>query len=242
MNRDEAKFILRCHQTNGKAGEDALIAEALDMMKRDPELARWFAEEQAVDSRLARKFGEFPVPPELKAQLLAARKVVAVSFWRRERAWLMAAAAVVILLGIVFLARPRRDGPVVAREQQEEILRLVERRPHIDVKVAGLPEVQTWLRERNWPAELALPDALKQQRYHGCGIVEWRGRRVALICLGVEGKHVDLFVFDQPSSAKTGNQPQFAQVGDTATAAWTRGGQTYLLAGKVDPQILKRSL
>lgn len=244
MTRDEAKFILRAYGVDGQDQDDPQFAEALEMVKHDPELARWFAEEQAVDSRLAHSFGTFPVPPDLKTQLLAARKVVVVPFWQRHPVWLAAAAAIVILLGIVLAPRSRRSGPEVATNYQQELLRLAEQGPHVDMMATSFPAIQTWLRERRMPAELALSERLKGQRYEGCRVLDWQGRRVTMLCLDVEGKHVDVFVFntDRLPAAPAGDQPQFAQIGSMTTAAWTRGGQTYLLAGQVDPQTLKRYL
>lgn len=244
MNRDEAKFLLRSYGLDGQDQNDPQFAEALDMLKRDPELARWFAAEQAVDSRLARSFGAFPVPPDLKSQLLAARKVVVVPFWQRRPVWLAAAATIAILLGVVFALRPPRPGPSLASSPSAELFRLAEQGPHVNMMAASFPEIQQWLRERQQPTELALSERLKGQRYEGCRILDWQGRRVTMLCLDVEGKHVDLFVLDAdllPGLPADGG-PQFARVGDVNTAAWTRGGQTYLLAGQVDPQTLKRYL
>lgn len=244
MTRETAKFILRACRVDGQDQSDPQFAEALDMLKRDPELARWFAEEQAVDTRLARSFGSFPVPPDLKTQLLAARSVIVVPVWQRRPVWLAAAAAIVVLLGIVLLPRALRPGPALASSQPAELLRLAEQGPHVNVMAASFPEIQQWLRARQQPAELALSEQLKGQRYEGCRILEWQGRRVTMMCLGLEGKHVDLFVLDagQLPGLPADGQPQFARVGDVNTAAWTRGGQTYLLAGQVDPQTLKRYL
>ncbi|MFA6543035.1 MAG: hypothetical protein WCS99_01325 [Limisphaerales bacterium] len=244
MTRDVAKFILRAYRVDGQDQSDPQFAEALDMVKRDPELARWFAEEQAMDSRLARSFGTFPVPPDLKTQLLAARKVIVVPVWQRRPVWLAAAAGIAILLGLVFVPRTPRSGPSLALSERSELLRLAGQGPHVNMMAASFPAIQTWLRERQMPAELALSEQLKGQHYKGCRILEWQGRRVTMMCLGLEGRHVDLFVLDAgllPGLPGDG-QPQFARVGDVNTAAWSRGGQTYLLAGQVDPQTLKRYL
>ncbi len=246
MNRDEAKFILRAYGVDGQDQSDPQFAEALEMVKRDPELARWFAEEQAVDSRLARSFGTFPVPPDLKTQLLAVRKVVVVPFWQRHPVWLAVAAAIVILLGIVFISRPWRTGPALAGYQPEEILRLAAQGPHATTMVASLDETRTWLATTGLPANLELSGPLADLRFKGCRTVAWRGRKVAMICIFDGARHLDLFVFNHGSTT-TGlpaGQPEFAQVSGRATATWTRAGHTYLLAAHdaVAPETLKRYL
>lgn len=244
MTRETAKFILRAARVDGQDASDPQFAEAMEMLKCDPELARWFAEEQAVDTRLARSFGMFPVPPDLKAQLLAARSIIVVPVWRRTPVWLAAAAAIAVLLAIVFVPRASRPGSDLAVTAPAELLRLAEQGPHVNMMAASFPEIQRWLRDRQQPAELALSERLKGQRYEGCRILEWQGRRVTMMCLDLEGKHVDLFVLDagQLPGLPADGQPQFARVGNMNTAAWARGGQTYLLAGQVDPQTLKRYL
>ncbi|MBI5801559.1 MAG: DUF3379 family protein [Verrucomicrobia bacterium] len=246
MTRDVAKFILRAYRVDGQDQSDPQVADALEMVKRDPELARWFAEEQALDSRLARSFGAFPVPQDLKTQLLAARQVIVVPFWRRHPVWLAAAAAVVILLGIVFAPSPWRSGPALAEYQPEEILRFAAQGPHATTMVGSLADTRKWLATAGLPANLELSGPLASLRYKGCRTVAWRGRTVAMVCLFDGARHLDLFVFNHGSTTAglPGEQPEFAQVSGLATATWTRAGHTYLLAAHdaVAPEILKRYL
>ena len=242
MNRDEAKFILRSYGLDGQDQRDPQFADTLAMAQRDPELARWFAEEQAVDSRLARSFSTFPVPPDLKSQLLALRKVVVVPFWQRQPVWL-AAAAVAVLLAIVVLPRFRRGDAAIAGNFPEEILRLAGKGPHATAMVANLAETQQWLTANHLPADLLLSESLKGLRFKGCRVVEWQHRRVAMICLFDGAQHLDLFVFEGSAPA-AGEAPRFVRVDGLAAALWTRAGQTYLLAGHgvAEAETLKRYL
>jgi hypothetical protein len=238
MTRETAKFILRAYRLDGQDQSDPQFAEALEMAQRDPELARWFAEEQEVDRRLARSFGSFPTPPDLAAQLLAVQKVVVVPFWQRRPVWLAAAAAIVMLLGLVFVTRGPRPGAALAANAPAELLRLAEQGPHINFMAASFPDLQKWLREQPQPADFTLPERLQTRRFEGCRILDWQGRRVTMLCLDLAGKHVDLFVLDasQLPSLPASGQPQFARVGEISTATWTRDGKTFLLAGKFEPK------
>src|SRR6476646_10606351 len=108
MNRDEAKFILRAYHLGGQDADDPQFREALGMARSDPVLAEWFAREQALDTRLSEKVRAFPVPPDLRGQLLAARKVIPLQVWWRRPAWMVAAAACAVLVAAfaVFVLRP----------------------------------------------------------------------------------------------------------------------------------------
>jgi hypothetical protein len=243
MTRETAQFILRAARVDGEDQSDPQFAEALEMVKRDPELARWFAEEQAVDTRLARSFGSFPVPPDLKGQLLAARSVIVVPVWRRRPLWLAAAAAIALLLGWLVLPRP---VPELAGESfPAEILQLAARGEHVTDSVASLADTRAWLAAQRLPADLPLPDALAGLRFKGCRKLAWRGRPVALICVFDGARHLDLFVLAEPGALPTSPAaPRFAALGQQAVAQWTHSGQTLVLAahGVADPLELKRYL
>ena len=55
MNNEEAKLILQAYRPGGQDANDPRFREALEQARRDPELARWFANEQALDSRISTK-------------------------------------------------------------------------------------------------------------------------------------------------------------------------------------------
>jgi hypothetical protein len=55
MDNEEAKFILRAYRPNGADAGDAKFCAALEQAKRDPELARWFERELALDKTVAGK-------------------------------------------------------------------------------------------------------------------------------------------------------------------------------------------
>jgi thiol-disulfide isomerase/thioredoxin len=74
MNIEEAKLILSAYRPDGQDAGDPQFQEALELMKHDPELDRWFAEAQAWDTRVADKLRQAAsTPPELKSELLAQR-------------------------------------------------------------------------------------------------------------------------------------------------------------------------
>ncbi len=101
MNRAAAKFILGAYRPDGRDACHPQFREALAQVKADPELANWFAAEQAFDAGISAKLRAVSVPPDLRWQLLAGQKFSSrPRGWRRVRA-LGLAAALVVLLAIV---------------------------------------------------------------------------------------------------------------------------------------------
>ena len=71
MNREEAKDILSAYRTSGEDASDPQFQEALILAIQDPEMARWFEQEQAWDLQISKKLRELPVSTDLRDQLLA---------------------------------------------------------------------------------------------------------------------------------------------------------------------------
>ncbi len=70
MNEQEARLILQAYRP-GADPDDPQVADALQEAARNPELARWFAEEQAFDRAIAAHLGNVPAPFGLKTRILA---------------------------------------------------------------------------------------------------------------------------------------------------------------------------
>src|SRR5215468_10613770 len=150
MNRDEAKYILRVYRSSGEDASDPQFQEALELSRQDPELARWFAEEQALDAQIAGKLRSFPVSPEIKNQLLVARKIIRPVPWWKKPAKLTAIAAVVALaaLGTMWVINRERSRSaesdfadfrqVMAKASQDMS-------QHLDVMGLSAEELRQWI-------------------------------------------------------------------------------------------------
>ena len=99
MNNQEAQFILRAYRSGGQDANDPQFQEALAHVKKDPALSNWFAEEMAWDAAISAKVKQSWVPVDLKANILAGRKIVHPQPWWKTKTWLAAAASFLILLG-----------------------------------------------------------------------------------------------------------------------------------------------
>ena len=234
MNNEEAKFLLRAFRLSGQDAQDPQFQEALEQLKRDPELARWFAEERAIDSRVSAKLKAAVRPPaNLKAMLLAQRKIVRPTPWWRQPAWLAtAAAACLALLGIVVVSWLKPQGQSQFAEYRDAIT--ATKIDRLDLMSRDVAEVRRWLAQTNAHGDFVLPAGLDGKPSLGCRLLEWKGQKVSLICFELANKQVaHLLVIDRKTfSDAPADSPQFAQLGELATVSWSRGDKTYLVARK----------
>jgi hypothetical protein len=246
MNRDEAKYILRSYHLNGWDADDPQFQHALEMLRHDPELAEWFAEEQAIDTKLSEKFLAFPVPPDLKSQVLAARKIIPLRVWWRTTRWLSSAAAAFVLVATlaVFLAVSSEKREFV--EFRNYVAETAATLDHLDLHSADLVQIRGWLESHRAPEDFVLPASLNGRPSIGCRVFDWTGGKVSLICFQLENKKVaHLFVVDRSKLTKMapGETPQFqTSVNGMATASWADDSRIYIVAMKRGEQDLKELL
>jgi hypothetical protein len=212
MNHDEAKFILRAYRPGGQDTDDPQFAEALAHVRRDPELARWLAEQTALDAAIGGKLQAIPVPRDLKATILAGGKVVplrAESWWRRSIHPATAAAALAVVfatVGYLALHEPAEPKPDFARFTQDITDYLGKGYgvlpQHVQLASAdhtyfgamsyrmnyrspSLDDIRQWLAQHGGHGDFTSPDGLKKPLNLGCGVMDWWGRRVTLISFQV---------------------------------------------------------
>src|SRR5437879_12806089 len=71
MTTEEAKRILAAYRPGDQDRVESCFAEALQKIEKDPELARWFAQEREFNRAVAAHLGSVPVPFGLKTRILA---------------------------------------------------------------------------------------------------------------------------------------------------------------------------
>jgi hypothetical protein len=246
MNRDEAKYILRSYHLSGRDADDPQFQDALEMLKHDPELRKWFSCEQTVDQKLSDAFRAFPVPPGLKGELLAARKVVPQRAWWQHTAWISTAAASLALLGMlsVFLGRATHKRPFA--EFHSYIVETAGKLDHLDIRTGDLARVREWLRDHRAPDDFVIPGQLNGKSSIGCRVFSWDGQRVSLVCFGIaDNKVAHLFVMDRSALTNwpEGGVPQIeAADSGVATAAWSDSKRVYIVALEKGEEDLRRLL
>jgi hypothetical protein len=246
MNREQAKSILRSYRPGEQETEDAQLRQALELLEHDPELSTWFAEEQAVDARLSKSFQQFPLPPDLKGQLLAARKVVSPPLWWRRPAWISAAAACVALLGALAILFTRSAAHGNFSEFRSFVADTAASLDHLDLETSDYQKIQEWLQGHSAPNTFTIRGKLNAKSSVGCRLFQWNEQKVSLVCFEI-GNHkvAHLFVMDRSalSNSPVAGPPQFSTARNgIGTASWSDGSQVYVLALKDGEQELRQLL
>ncbi len=246
MNTQEAKFILQAYRPNGEDAADPQFAEALQLVKVDPELAKWFTEQLAFDAAASRALKQVKAPAHLRQSILAGRHVIEPEFWwKRPAVWAMAAALLFFLgLGGFWLAT--RESAQFAGFRKEMMVAAdnADMSKHLGLKTNNLAQMEAWLAANGVQTNYVLPAGLRGMPGMGCQVLDWNGGKVSMICFVLDGKnHVDLFIAKKAdfNEAVPGEKPRFVSSGNDMTASWSEAGKVYVLVGhgNVNEKILK---
>lgn len=71
MDKEEARFILRCFRPDGADAENPDFAEALAWAAKDRELGEWLARERSSDAGFAKALAAVSIPSSLREEILA---------------------------------------------------------------------------------------------------------------------------------------------------------------------------
>jgi hypothetical protein len=71
MDKEEARFILRCFRPDGADAENPDFAEALAWAAKDRELGEWLARERSSDAGFAKALTAVGIPASLREEILA---------------------------------------------------------------------------------------------------------------------------------------------------------------------------
>jgi hypothetical protein len=252
MNRDDAKNILLLYRPGTADAADPQIAEALALVKRDAELARWFGEHCARQEVLRAKFRQIPAPAGLKEQIISEQAAQERAIiWRRNVVFSAVAATVVALLILATLwLRPQGGGNPLAIYRNRMVGAAL-RGYVMDLATDNPAQIRAYLRQSRAPADYALPAPLEKVAVTGCAIQSWQGVKVSMICFRTgkplpRGEQSDLwlFVIDRAlvKNAPPVGPPQLAKVNQLITAVWSQGDKLYLLGTEGDEQTIRHLL
>ncbi len=236
MDNREARSILSLHRLGEPALDEARLQEALRKTETDPELAQWWSAEQELDRIIAAKLATTPVPHGLKARITSGapmRAQVIRPTWSRV---LLAAAASIILMGVLFSSWRGPFQPAVSlADYRDEMVSFIKVPPNLELESSDLTRLQNFLAKTDAPARFAVPKNLQAYEPAGCRVLRFRGHDVSLVCFKIgRGQLAHLFVADVKSVPTAGRAaaPVFAAEEDWMTATWTEDGHAYLLAVK----------
>ncbi len=234
MDNEQAKFILGAFRPGGQDADDPQFREALEMLNHDPKLAGWFEAQRAEDADIAAQLRSAPAPPDLKRTILAAKAVARTPIWRRHFTALAWAACLAVLLCLGGIWRHANSGYAA---YHKDMVQAVIDLDSLDLREKDLTRIDEWLDQSPAPSGFEMPDKLRDLAGLGCRVLDWKGRKVTLICLKDDSKglhdKVHLLVInanDLPGSLP-GPTPEFKENSSIATANWSDGKYAYILAG-----------
>jgi len=234
MDRREARSILSLHRADEPVNDERL-AQAKELAAKDPELARWWAEDQEIDDAIAAQLAAVSVPADLKGRLMSRAKplVTPQSRWRRPA--LLAVAAIVVLAVFFGLWKGPLKPAASLADYRAEMVRFFSVWQPLDLETNNLTDINRFLAESGAPSGFDIPQPLRDLEPVGCTKLRFRGEDVAVICFKRgNGKIAHLFVINRKAIHGVDPSPNFANQGSWATAAWVRGDCDYLLTVQGD--------
>ena len=234
MTNEEAKLILQTYAPNGRSVTDPNFQAALNQARCNRELADWFANEQAIDSRISDSLIKSLKPPaKLKSLLLAQRVIIRPVAWWRKRVSqlaLAACAALVIIFSVVWFSHTHPVEFVDYRAEMSESA--VEGIARVGQGVRDISQLRLWLAENALDASSVVPRGLDSRSISSCRVLDWRGKKVYIICFELNNRQTaHLAVIDRSVLEDAPPEsPVFDQIDKVATVSWSRGNRTYMIA------------
>src|SRR6266566_5699510 len=246
MDSNLAKEILLRYRPGTTDADDPEFVEALEQAKLDPELARWFAANQAFHITIRDRFRQLPVPAGLKEGILAGYRPAVIPVWWQQPAFqtLATAAGIVLLISVaLFWSQPREGTDFAAF--QSRVVRNAQRGYAMEITTTNLGEIRQYLASQGAQADYVLPAPLEKLPGDGGAVLRWRNKTVSMVCFDL-GDHNDLYLFvanraDLPGAPST-SDPKFTKIGNLTAASWSAGNRTYVLAGPGDEQFVGQYL
>jgi len=257
MDRNEAKLILQACRPNGQDDSLPAFAEALAMAERDPELKAWWEAQRAFDRAISSKLSGIPVPADLRATIMAGRKIEQMTPRYRLPYWLAAAAVVVLCVGlaprywpgttetkVTSLAAADTTPSLVNHDYEKGVF------DYLDSDAMSLAmlspdhdKVAAWLKQRSSPTG-NIPGKMVSLPSAGCQTFAVHGHTVSLICFALaDGGYAHLFIVEKNAlSDPPGNSPEFRKNGEWNLATWSDEGHSYMLATEDTADQLKQLL
>jgi hypothetical protein len=252
VNSHEAKEVLLLYRPGTEDRDDPEIAAALDLARREPELAHWLEEHCKFQEAMRGRFNEIPVPEGLKEQILSERPVQPQRHFPRRAVLVSAVVAAVTLVGGVwFLRRPLPEDNNFSSLQKWTPSLVLRGYPDMDLSTSDLAQIRSRL-AKDGLADYKLPKPLQQQTTAtGCKVLAWHEQKLSMICFN-SGRNARpgqpdlyLFIIDQAAvrQAPATASPTFTQLTrHFTTASWSLGGKTYVLGANGDEAFLKKYL
>jgi anti-sigma factor RsiW len=242
MDNQEAQFILRAYRANGADANDPAFLAALEQAKRDPSLARWLAQEQALDAAISRKLNAVMPPTGLRENILAGAKASRPtrSAWLNSPMIYALAACLMVAVGLSIVLPKYRDAQA-RRDFAQLVIDDAVHEQHTARAIEASAALRSYI--SNTSTHLAsgdMPVAREQMMNLGCRTITLGGRPVAEVCFARSGYVFHLYITPRMKDLDT--QPKFFEHDGGAAAGWSDATNSYVVATTSGVEALRQIL
>lgn len=250
MTRDEARHVLLVYRPWTADEQAAEFAEALERVRSDPELARWFEQHCAAQSAIRSALKSVTLPEGLREQIVSERKSRMAASQRRVLR-VAVACIFIVMAALMFWPGGAAESETSFAAYRGRMVRTALRSYDMELETGDPALIRAHLATNHCHADYVLPAPLTSATNTGCGALRWQGHRVSMICFRSgqplpPGEKTDLFLFVMDRTAvddaPPADKPQFNKVNRLTTASWTRDGMVYILAAPGGELFLKKFL
>jgi hypothetical protein len=244
MNSDAAKEILSAYRSGDRDGADPIFQEALNQMKSDTELKKWFEEQLEVDRTIRQRLATIEPPADLQAKILARIRGEKVRRFALPPVWL-AAAACLLLGGLAVFYSSQQGGPDRFQAFKSDALAMVSAQggPALDLWTPKLSDTQTYLRDHQAPYDDALPTRLESMETAGCKAFVWNQYPASLTCFRLaNGMLLHLVVINRKAVGDSNIPVGMKSLGDWHVMFQQKDGMLMMWASQAPMEKLKEML
>jgi hypothetical protein len=241
MDSREAKQILAQYRPGDTDSPDPRMAQALELARKDPQLAVWFGQHCAAHVNLPTETDLWPAPLKKEATAPPVAERPDFILFHKTALFMIGAAALALLAAWLWSSY----GPAHRNNfasYRDRMARLVQRSYPMKIAVTDQSQLREYFRANAGPVGYVLPKNLEKLPATGGAVFTWHNQPVALLGLDGGGStNLYLFLINRAvfSSPAPPDKLEFLQVGRLNTATWTVGEMVYMLAGPGDNAALQ---
>ena len=251
MDSRQAKEILMLYRPGRTDDADPQMIEAMDLARRDPELAAWLEQHCANYDAIRDKLKSIRVPPGLERRILTAHKKQEQPEASHGLRYLAAAAAIAIVIGVgLWVFNKPSDDTTLSHFRDRMVSTVLRDTYPMQMATNDHAQIREFFKARGAQSDYVISANLEKLPVIGGTVYQFNNHPVDLICLydGVDVAGVTnklwVFIADKsfvPGSPKPGHV-EFTQVNTLRTASWTTSNNVYLLAAQGTRETLENYL
>lgn len=236
METNKAIELLNAYQAEQEIPPNSKLFDAMQQLKTDPDLAKWYGEQQIIDAKMKAALSQLPEVDAVRENCLKQQSKRQPSKTKIILFRALATAAILILcasfsaMGYVSYYNGKTEHIIEFRDAMTYYARggyffLNFTEPHLD-------QIADWLSENKAPVFDDLSTALTNQTPLGCKTLKWQGQTVSMVCFHQQdGQIIHLFIVDKSLS----NEHYFESfkklkvVNGLESFGWFNDNKAYLL-------------